>query len=67
MSLEFVRKYYNVPAKRGGRVSLKNAYGVRLGTITKATHYIFVKFDDATFSVPVHPLDDGLTYLKVES
>lgn len=69
MSMDYVRRYYGVPAKKGGRVSLEvnrpTGLGpmTRLGTITSATHYILVRFDDVTFSVPVHPKEDGLRYL----
>lgn len=56
----YVRRVYRVPAKRGGRVSLNG----RQGSITSATHYIFVRFGDGPrWPVPLHPKEDGLRYL----
>ena len=63
MSFDYIRRYYSVPAKRGGRVAWDTSTGTRLGTITKATNYVYVRFDDAKFSVPLHPKEDGLRYL----
>ena len=64
MSLDYIRRYYGVPAKRGGRVSWATSKGVRLGTITRATNYVYVRFDDAKHPVPLHPKEDGLSYLE---
>ncbi len=63
MSFDYIRRYYNVPAKRGGRVKWTTSKGVREGTITSATNYVYVRFDDAKFPVPLHPCEDGLEYL----
>lgn len=63
MSFDYIRSYYGVPAKRGMRVAWDTSKGTRPGTITKATNYVYVRFDDATFSVPIHPKEDGLRYL----
>jgi len=51
MSFDYIRRYYNVPAKRGGRVAWDTSSGTREGTITRATNYVYVRFDDAK-----HPL-----------
>ncbi len=64
MSLEYVRKYYGVPAKRGRRIEWYYKGVMREGTITRATHNIFVRFDGAKHSVPIHPTDSGLKYLS---
>jgi len=64
MSLEYIRKYYKVPAKRLGRVRWTRRDGTALeGTITGATQYLLVRFDDRNFSVPIHPTEEGLVYL----
>lgn len=64
MSMSYIRRYYGVPAKRGGRVEWHYRDGkVRLGTITRATAYVYVRFDDAKRSVPLHPCEGGLCYL----
>lgn len=51
MSMEYVRTYYGVPARRGLRVTVDG----RPGVITRATHYVFVRFDGLRFSRPCHP------------
>lgn len=50
---EYVRTYYKVPAKRGGRVVVDG----KAGRITSFRGgYIRVRFDDGPlFSVPCHP------------
>lgn len=63
MSFDYIRRYYNVPAKRGGRVAWDTSKGTREGTITSATNYVYVRFDDCKFPVPLHPREDGLRYL----
>jgi uncharacterized protein (DUF1330 family) len=63
MSMEYIRKTYNVPAKRGGRVMLKRGRVSMLGTIVRATHYVYIRFDDSKLAVPFHPKDDSLSYL----
>lgn len=63
MSLEYIRNYYGVPAKKGGRV---NAYG-KPGTITGARHaHLLIKLDGEQQSArPYHPTD-GIEYLEQE-
>jgi hypothetical protein len=51
MSMDYVRRTYGVPAKRGLRVTVDG----RPGVITRATHYVYVRFDDVGFSRPCHP------------
>lgn len=60
---DYIRETYGVPAMRGGRVAWDTPAGTRQGTITRATHYIYVRFDDCNHSVPIHPKEDGLSYL----
>ena len=47
MSMKYIRKYYGVPAKRGGRIEFTNCDGVpRLGTIVAARDaQLCVRFD----------------------
>lgn len=62
MSLEYIRNYYGVPAKKGGRV---NAYG-KLGTITGTSNaHLLIKLDGEKHSNPYHPTD-GIEYLEPE-
>jgi len=63
MSMAYIRRYYDVPAKRGGRVAWTTRTGTREGTITSATNYVYVRFDDVTFAVPLHPKEPGLRYI----
>ncbi|AXA95439.1 hypothetical protein [Microbacterium sp. PM5] len=59
MTLEYVRRYYGVPAIRGRRVT----YMGRPGRITSADHRIRVRFDGDEFSSIIHPTEEGLVYL----
>ena len=67
MSMAYIRRYYGVPAKRGGRVAWDTSKGTREGAITRATHYVYVLFDDAKHSVPLHPCEQGLRYLEPQT
>ena len=52
MGLDYVRKFYGVPAKRGGRVVVAG----RRGTITSASDsYIMVRFDGESTPRRCHP------------
>ena len=64
MSLPYIRKYYEVPAKRGGRVAWDTSKGTRFGKITSATNYVYILFDDGKYPVPLHPMEKGLRYLS---
>jgi len=57
-SLEYVRNYYKVPAKKGGRVV---AYG-KPGVITGGQgQYVLIKLDTLKHANPYHPTD-GIVY-----
>lgn len=63
MSFEYIRGYYKVDVKRGGRVEYKTSQGVKVGTITGASQYVHVRFDGVKHSVNIHPTDPDLKYL----
>lgn len=65
-SFDYIREHYGVPAKRGGRVILDTDEGPRAGSITSASNYVHVRFDDSRHSVPVHPTDERLRYLPAD-
>lgn len=66
MSMSYIRRYYGVPAKRGGLVEWETSGGLRRGRIIRATNYIYVLFDGAPRAVPLHPCERGLRYLPDE-
>jgi hypothetical protein len=66
VSFDYVRKTYGVPAKRGMRVRFTTKHSDRFGTITRATHYVWVRFDGSRGELPVHPTDPYLTYSPAE-
>lgn len=52
MSMEYIRKHYNVPAKRGGVVR----YRSKVGRITSARGaYLQVLFPEMKLSLRLHP------------
>lgn len=57
MSLEYIRKTYGVPAKRGVRIEYGGGSdGPRFGTITGASGmHLMVKMDDRKDTAPFHP------------
>lgn len=59
MSMDYIRRTYGVPARRGGRVRVEAYPGVRgMGTITSAPGaHLRIRFDgDAkTHHAPFHP------------
>jgi hypothetical protein len=62
MSMEYVRKTYGVPAKRGGRVKFNFKCALCYGRILSATNYVRVEPDEAPgVRLSFHPTD--LTYL----
>lgn len=63
MSFEYIRGYYKVPARRGGKVEYATKDVVKVGTITGADQYVYVRFDGVKHSVPIHPTDPDLKYL----
>ena len=65
MSMEFVRRTYRVPAKRGARVRYSFTRGSRpKGTILWASHYLHVRFDGEKQIYRIHPSDDSLEWLS---
>lgn len=63
MSLEYIRNYYGVQAKKGGRVK---AYG-KPGTIIGARNaHLLIKLDGERHSNSYHPTD-GIEYLERET
>lgn len=68
MSMDYVRRMYKVPVKRGGRVqllSIVSRHAVRpiYGTITRCTHRVWVRWDGKRKALPYHPTDPVLVYL----
>lgn len=64
MGFDYIRRFYGVAAKRGGRVEVRQQNGaVFLGTITRATHHVFIRVDGVSHSRPYHPTDPAITYL----
>jgi len=62
MSFDYVRNYYGVPAKRGGRVKWTDSNGTEhYGTITSADNHVHVRDDGMKHSQAHHP--EGLQYL----
>lgn len=56
MSFEYIRKTYNVPAKRGARVRYTGCGQNDLGTIKSASGgHVMVKLDNAKHPQPFHP------------
>lgn len=65
MSMDYVRRTYGVPAKRGGLVDVQQSDGrtVRM-EITKATHYVWLRVLGGRYARPYHPTDPSLTYIN---
>lgn len=55
MSMDYVRKTYGVPAKRGGRIRFTGDCEPIEGTILSATHRLRVRFDGSKARVWLHP------------
>lgn len=56
MSLQWIRTYYAVPAKRGGRIEYTGDGSTTLGTIRSARgHYLMIQLDHAKHPKPFHP------------
>lgn len=56
MTIAWVRKYYKVPAKRGGRVEYTGEGTPERGTITSASGgQLYIKLDGKPHSLPFHP------------
>jgi hypothetical protein len=63
--MEYIRKTYGVPAKRGGRVEYTSgAKFTTQGVITGSSGpYLRIKLDINRVSLRFHPQTDGLVYL----
>lgn len=64
-SIAQIRRYYSVPAKRGGRVVYTGGRQPQEGVITGASHeamHLMIRLDGETFTRPYHPTWE-LTYL----
>lgn len=56
MSMAYIRKYYKVPAKRGGRVRYTGRDKPILGTIRAARHgYLRIQLDGEAYAGIFHP------------
>ena len=56
MSLDYVRRTYGVPARRGGRVRYEYLSGVyRYGRIASATNLLRVRWEDDGTRANLHP------------
>ena len=60
MSMDYIRRTYGVPAKRGGRIQYDGWHpddGPKCGTITSATRsgHIRVRFDGERRTYKLHP------------
>jgi hypothetical protein len=64
--MQYVRDYYSVPARRGGRVRYTGDKEPRLGTITSARHGgLRIRLDGDKHPLPFHPTWE-LEYLPAE-
>ena len=62
--MDYIRRTYSVPAKRGGRVRFTNAPKAVQGTIVAARgHYLRVRWDESGRTDTMHPTW-MLEYLK---
>ena len=52
MSLEYIRKYYGVPAKRGMKIKYFNKSGVIVGSLGA---YLKIRLDGECNTKPYHP------------
>lgn len=62
--MEYIRKTYSVPAKRGGRIEYRTPAFTQRGTITGTSGpYLRVRIDGDRHSTRWHPTTDGMSYL----
>lgn len=67
MSIDWIRKNYNVPATRGGRVEYTGKGRPELGTICGAQgSHLSIRLDGKKHALPFHPTWK-LRYLDAES
>lgn len=63
-NFERIKKQYNVPAKRGGRILFQDGSDVVEGVITNSDgQYLMVQFDAYKKPLRLHPTW-GITYLN---
>lgn len=56
MSMDYIRRTYGVPAKRGARVQFTDAVKAVQGTIVGSRgHYIRVRWDETGYTHTMHP------------
>ena len=56
MAMAYIRNYYGVPAKRGGRIRYTGENPPKLATIVASRgQYLKVRFDGASMAVQLHP------------
>ncbi|GGA99908.1 hypothetical protein GCM10011491_30220 [Brucella endophytica] len=65
MSMEWVRKYYGVPAKRGGRIEYTGGKTPKYGTILSASNYLNIQLDGNKHPSRFHPTWE-IRYLDAE-
>lgn len=63
---EYVRNYYGVPAHVGTRVRMSDGKEGVLTLAKSNLHYVHIRFDGASFSVPAHPTDE-IEYLPAKA
>lgn len=67
MSMEYIRKTYGVPAKRGGRIRYGTALCAPIGTIVGSRgQYLRVRMDAGGLTLTLHPTDH-MVYLEPKS
>lgn len=66
MTIAWIRDYYRVPAKRGGRVEYTGAGAPKLGTIKSASGpHLMILLDGSKHAMPFHPTWE-LRYLDAQ-
>jgi hypothetical protein len=56
MSLDYIRKTYDVPVKRGARVEYTGGKEPQLGTVISASGaHVNIRLDGAKHAMPFHP------------
>jgi hypothetical protein len=59
MSLEYIRNYYGVPAKKGKIVKYKERFGIITG---HSGPHVKVRLDGEKNALPYHPMDLEYTF-----
>lgn len=66
MSMEYIRKTYGVPAKRGARIRYNPPGDTQFGTIVGSSGaYLKIRIDGDKVALRWHPTTEGMTYLPV--